>query len=79
MISSIPRPNELEWVTGMLKRISDEIGFEICRRMTELPPIGYQMRTGNESMSQSSNAYSFMDPVSGFRSTFVPVEYAGSA
>jgi hypothetical protein len=33
--------NEEDWVKGVLAGLANERGFEICRRFTEVQPIGY--------------------------------------
>jgi hypothetical protein len=68
-----PRANELEWINGVLKCMSDEIGFEICRRMTEFRPLGYRIGNGYDTMRQRSEDYNFQDPVSGFKAIFIPL------
>jgi len=67
--------DELCWVTEVLSRIADEIGFELCRRMTKLPPLGFYQPVESERRMQVSDPYTFSDPVSGMKETFVPVRY----
>ncbi|KAF2497988.1 hypothetical protein BU16DRAFT_616539 [Lophium mytilinum] len=71
MLSGQTEPHELSWVSGVLCRISDEFGFEFCKRFTKLPPLGFYQPRQNERVSEGADSYTFSDPTTGFRQTFL--------
>ena len=52
--------NAEDWVKGVLAGLADVRGFEICRRFTELPPIGYyDAGQSREARSRGDTIYAF--------------------